>query len=487
MKIILIGDDSIMGEIRKIDRILFGALIVAGILLAAIPAVSAYAVTTVTDPATSLHSGETITVTLTGLGVGNSFKYRLFSNDLDTPGDSVITNSVTLPFGFNPNPATSLSTTGYNLPANPLTISYNSGAAYTPGIAAGTNPILLNNNIKAGTYDISLTGTKIPGAVTTIDYSVDGTIATVPAGDQTLSFALKNANAGHITIEIPNAVPAYSQQYTITLPQTPTPGPTPDAGDSSGPSGPAAPEAPVGAPPALLAPPGVSPTTVTVQHNQEGQVLADYQIETDPSAGFSSSVGISTGTTVVSSTGQPVSEISVTPLDPAVVTDVAAAQGGVFSFSGLSIECGPSGTQFSGGAATISFSLTPAQWADALGTVNGNTQAMSIQFYDPAAKSWVEVPTVVDPVTHTVSAQVTHFSMYALFYKSLAEGVSTSPQTYGSLMSPTPTSTMPGTPVTTPDKSMLAPPSTTETPGLPGIAVIGVVGLVGLFIARKKQ
>lgn len=481
----MIGVDSIMESTKKRYRIFFTALFVASILLAAIPAVSAYTVNTVTNPATSLHSGDVITVTITGLNVGNTFKYRLYSTDLDTPGDSVITNSVTLPFGFNPNPTTSLSTTGYNLPANPLTISYNSGAAYIPGIAAGTNPITLNKNIGAGTYDVSLQGTKIPGAVTTIDYSVDGTVQNIPTpGDQTLSFTLKNVNTGHITVDIPNAAPVYSQQYTITLPVTPTPTPVPGA-DSDGPSGPAAPAAPVAAPPALLAPPGVSPTTVTLQHNQEGQVLASYVVETDPGAGFTSALDIGLGTAVVSSTGQPVSEISVTPLDPAVVTDVAAALGGVYSFSGMSVECEPSGTQFVGGSATISFSLTPAQWAEALGKVNGNTQAMTIQFYDTAAKSWVEVPTVVDPVTHTVTAQVSHFSMYALFYKSTNEAGSTSPQTYGNLVSPTPTSMIPAS--TTTPVSMLAPPSTTETPGLPGIVVIAVVGFVALYVVRKKQ
>jgi hypothetical protein len=478
----LIKDDSIMSGTKSRYRIFIAALIVVSIFLAAIPTVSAYTVATVTDPATSLHSGDAITVTVTGLAVGNTFKYRLYSNDLDTPGDTVITNSVTLPFEFNPNPATSLSTTGYTLPKDPLTLSYNGGAAYIPGIAAGTNPITLNKNINAGTYDVSLQGTKISGAVTTIDYSVDGTIATVPAGDQTLSFTLKNVNTGHITIDIPNAIPAYTQQYTITLPPTPEPAPAPGDG---GPSAPAAPAAPA-APQAMLAPPGVSPTTVTMQHNPEGQVLANYVVETDPAAGFSSALDVGLGTTVLSSTGQPVGELSLTPLDPAVVTDVAAAQGGIFSFSGLSVECEPSGTQFTGGAVTISFSLTPAQWADALGKVNGNTQAMTIQFYDLTTKTWAEIPTTVDPVTHTVSAQVTHFSVYALFYKPTTEGV-TSPQTYGNLMPPTPTSMMPaGTPIPT-VKSMLAPPAPTETPGLPGIVVIGVVGFVGLFIARKKQ
>ncbi|PKG31932.1 MAG: hypothetical protein CW742_10800 [Methanoregula sp.] len=175
---------------------------------------------------------------------------------------------------------------------------------------------------------------------------------------------------------------------------------------------------------------GTTTTTATITHNQEGQVLADYTIETDPSAGFASQVDIQAGTTAVMgpgtlNPGQPVGEITVTPLDPATVT-IDTATTGTFSFSGLAIECGPTGAQFSGSPVTVSFTMTADQWAEALAAVNGNTAAMTIQTFDPVANAWVEVPTVVDPVTRTVSAQVSHFSTYAVFYKKEgAAGVKT--------------------------------------------------------------
>jgi hypothetical protein len=467
---------------KKRDPALFSIILAMIILLAAIPSASAFTATLVTpaDPAVALHPGDQISIQINNLNIGDVVTYKLTSANMDTLGNTISLSSVNMPFAFGAGTATTtLATTGI---AGNVQLTVTKLSDSTQVIKTGPSPIVSNNNVYKDNYDISITGTK-SGSAIGIDYKVTGTVSDAGANPSTLTLTLVNVNSGTLTIEVLDGATSRLLQ-TITITPTPIPGPTPDAGDS-GPSGPSAPEAPA-APQAMLAPPGISPTTVTLQHNPEGQVLASYVVATDPAAGFTSALDVSLGTTVVSSTGQPVAELSVTPLDPAVVTDVAAAQGGVFSFSGLSVECGPSGTQFVGGSATISFSLTQEQWADALGAVNGNTQAMTIQFYDPAAKSWVEVPTIVDPVTHTVSAQVTHFSMYALFYKKPAEGVSTSPQTYGSLMSPTPTSTMPAS-TTTPVKSMLAPPSTTETPGLPGIVVIGVVGFVGLLIARKKQ
>jgi hypothetical protein len=192
-------------------------------------------------------------------------------------------------------------------------------------------------------------------------------------------------------------------------------------------------------------------------------------------------VGISKGTTVLSNTGQAVGSVSVTPMDVASVP----ATSGAFSFSGLAVECEPTGAQFTNGAATISFTLNAAQWAVALSKVNGNTAAMTIQTYDPVSKSWVEVPTQVDPITHTVSAQVTHFSMYALIY--MTAPASATPQTIGNLVQQTPLA--PGAAGTAaPVNTLQAPPVTTPTsPGLPGIVVIGVVGFVGYLVSRKKQ
>jgi hypothetical protein len=234
----------------------------------------------------------------------------------------------------------------------------------------------------------------------------------------------------------------------------------------------------------LLAPQGISATSVTIQHDTGGKTLNDYTISTDPAAGFTSSVGITQGTTVLTSAGQPIDTVSVTPLDPKSVPSQTNTQGGVFSFSGLSVECSPSGAQFTGGSATISFSLTPQQWADALTKVNGDTSAMTIQFYDTTKNTWVGITTNVDPVSHTVTAQVSHFSTYALFYKLTSESTSAP-----SSQTTTAASGTTSTAIATPAHTLNAPPapSTTQSPGLPGIVVIGVIGIVGYCISRKKQ
>jgi hypothetical protein len=306
-------------------------------------------------------------------------------------------------------------------------------------------------NIVKDNYYVSISGSKT-GSVTGIDYSVSGTVGDAGTNPSTLSLTLSDVKSGHITVEvIEGSASRFSQTFTIST-FTPPNENTGGGGDTGGGGAPAAGQ-PEAAPPSLLAPPGISATTATLMHNTQGQILADYVIETDPAAGFESAVEIGTGTTVISGTGQPVGEISITPLDPESVNTAAITQTGVFSFSGYSIECEPSGTQFSGGTATVSFTLTAAQWAAALAEVDGNLAAMTIQTYDPVSQTWIEVPTVINPVTHTVSAQVTHFSTYALFYK-------TESNTVGDLAQYTQVST-PAPAATTPAKTMLAP---TETP-----------------------
>jgi hypothetical protein len=460
----------------------FSILLVAILFLIAIPAASAAFTATLVspvDPNANLASGNVIAIQVNGLAVGDSFTYRLTSSDLQTAGNTITLANVNMPFGFrlDGTTATHLRTSGVS--AATLTVKRLSDA--TELSQSGTD-FTKYWNIKKDSYDVSITGTKTASS-TGIDYSVAGTVADAGTNPSTLSLTLANVNSGHLTLEIlDGAVSRYSQTFTIAVPDT-----NPSGGSDSGPSAPSAPAAaPAVGPQAQLAPAGVSATSVTIQHNEEGKSLASYSIETDPAAGFSSSLDISTGTTAVTAAGQPVSTISVTPLDPATAPEVAGAQGAVYSFSGLSVECEPSGAQFTGGAVTISFSMTPAQWADALGKVNGNTASMTVNFYDTKTNTWQEVPTTVDPVTHTVSAQITHFTTYAVLYKSAKEAPAISPPTFGSLVSPTPAGAA-GTGAPAPVNTMQAPPETTKSPGLPGIVVIGIIGFVGLLVVKKKQ
>jgi hypothetical protein len=382
----------------------------------------------------------------------------------------VTLSSVTMPFSFSDGTSsTSLTTTGISGPAT-LTVRRLSDS--TELVLSG-NPITSSKNIKKDNYYVSIGGAK-SGSTVGIDYSVSGTVGALDSASNDLSFTVTDVNSGTITITVTEGGTArFEKTYTITPYVSPYTTRASGGGEESsdgggaaaGPAEPAAPAAP--AAPAQLAPmQGTTTTTATIAHNQEGQVLADYTIETDPSAGFASAVDIQTGTTAVMgpgtpNAGQPVGEITVTPLDPATVTATTATTG-TFSFSGLSIECGPTGAQFTGEPVTVSFSMTEAQWAEAIAAVNGNTAAMTIQTFDPVANAWVEIPTVVDPVTHTVSAQVTHFSMYAVFYKSEAAA---SVKTIGELAQVTPFQPRVTTAATTPAPTQMAPVATPTQQG----------------------
>ncbi|MGB7787874.1 hypothetical protein [Methanoregula sp.] len=475
--------------------VFFGIVLVTLLCLATIPAVSAFTATLVSpaDTNTALHNGNTISIQISGLAVNDQFSYRITSTDLNTAGNSVSLNSVNMPFGFaNGLASTSLATTGITGPAT-LTVTRDSD--HSQLLLTGPSPITSASNIKKDTYDVSISGTK-SGSTIGIDYQVSGPVSDAGTNPSTLSFTVPEVTSGHLAVQVmdgPNTV--LSETFTIAAPPGPTPTPAPTqapsySGGGGGGTGGATGGllAPQGGQ-SLLAPPGISATSVTIQHDTGGKVLNDYSVQTDPAAGFSSSVDITTGTTVLTSAGQPVDTVSVTPLDPTAVPAAAATQGGVFSFSGLSVECEPSGAQFTGGSATISFSLTPQQWADALTKVNGDTAAMTIQFYDTSAKTWIGIPTTVDPVTHAVTAHVTHFSTYALFYTITSESASASPQVTASQNTPSAPAGSSVTPasVVTPVNTLNAPPVPTRSPGLPGFVVIAVVGFVGYCVSRKKQ
>lgn len=451
-------------------KYVFSAIIIMTILLAAVPAVSAYTVSQVTNPAVLLQSGEVITIKVSGLIVGDNFKYRLTSSDLDTIGDTVISSTVDLPIGFKSYPVTHLSSTGYILDASPLTVDYNHGGVlFNPTYPPNPPSIdITNANVYAGDYVLTLKGTKIPGAPTTIDYSVDGKIGTIPQPDpQLLTFTITNADSGHLTIEVfDGAVSKYSERYTIgKLPPTPSPDP------NNGP-GPVVPEVPNPqlVPPGLLAPPGYPSSTLSLQHNNEGNVLTDYNLDTTPEPGFKVTLKINKGTKVVTATGKPVNELILTPLDPAAIP---VTNDGIYPSLGIAAECEPTGTRFSpGGGAILSFViLSPELWATTLAKLDVKSTAMTIGFYDTASGTWIDLPASVDLDSRTISAPVTHFSIFSVISKSKKEA----PTTAGSLDSPTPA------------VSQMAPTEATPTPGLPGVAVIGTVLIVGYCVMKKKQ
>jgi len=344
------------------------------------------------------------------------------------------------------------------------TVSASDGSSIS--VPSSGNTISTTKNIAKDTYAVTITGTKeSTDAPIGIDYSVSGK-ASAPTNPSTLSFTVTNVNTGHLTVEIlQGSTVVYQQTFAIIVRQS-----TPPSGGSGGSGGASGGAAAVVAAPVVAAPvvpAGVTATTATLQQNEQGQVLATYEVASDPSAGFSSTLGITAGTAVLNPAGQPVSQVSVAPMAAA---SVPSNNNAGFSFSGMAVECGPSGTQFST-PATVSFSMTPTQWAAALAAVNGNTAAMTIQTYDSLTNTWSSIPTTVNPVTRTISAQVSHFSQYALFYEQ-STSVATSPKTIGELAnlpastpaSVAPVSTSAATPVNT-QPAIVATPTPAQNAG----------------------
>ncbi|NMB78255.1 MAG: hypothetical protein GYA23_04095 [Methanomicrobiales archaeon] len=454
---------------------------------AAIPGAMAYSVSQVTDPSITLHNGDSLTIAVTGLKAGDKFQYRVSSGDLDTIGSSVVSNTVNLPFGFQSS-AVHLSTTGYSVAANPLTVEYNNGEIYyNPTLPAGTNPIdITTADVNAGSYVLTMRGTKTPGAVTFLDYTVGGTVGSTGSGTQYLTFTITNVNSGHLAIDVIDASGTiFSRTYTIgSSSQGGSSGPT-NGGDDVFSSGPEAESNPEPGP--QLAPPGYPSSTLTLLHNDEGRILSDSSLKTDPSAGYTVSLTIKQGTKVTGADTRPVNQITLTPLDAA---DIPDATGDVYSLMGIAVECEPAGTQFSpAGGATLSFTLTPEVWDQVLEKAGGNSKAITMGFYDPATKTWITLPTTVDPDTRTISIPVSHFSTYGLVSSPSNPSVETVaqpaaperavPEAAGTPAGATETSAA--------EPSQMAPPDPTPTPVQPGIAVIGIVLAAGFFVIRRQH
>jgi hypothetical protein len=350
------------------------------------------------------------------------------------PGTTVVTPSGTSTLSITPTPPATVPDTSYA--QRGTTFSF-SGLAVTCGPTgttfAGGSGVTISFTLTDDQWATALSNAGGNPAGMTIETYENGAWVSVPTTVDSVNHIV-TATITHFS-----TYALFSSRVASTAAST---------GSSGGGGGGAA----VGAAPAAaapnngqLAPPGFVTTTVSLSHDATGVISQDYTLQTDPTAGFSSSVGITKGTQVTSSTGMSVDKISVVPVNP---TSLPAGQGSTYSFSGLAIDCEPTGTQFTGGSATVSFSLTAAQWAAAISAVDGNTAAMSIQTYDATTSTWTTIPTTVDPVNHVVSAQITHFSTYALFYQVASQTVTSTAST--------------STP--SPQGTMLAPPQTTPTP-----------------------
>ena len=113
-------------------------------------------------------------------------------------------------------------------------------------------------------------------------------------------------------------------------------------------------------------------------------------------------VTIGQGIRGIDSSGQPLSYITISP----ITTPPAPSAGN--NMIGLAYNFLPAGSTFSQ-PITISFRYDPIQLP-----AGANENSLTIDAWNTTTNRWEATASVVDPATHVVSTQVTHFSQYAL-------------------------------------------------------------------------
>ena len=75
---------------------------------------------------------------------------------------------------------------------------------------------------------------------------------------------------------------------------------------------------------------------------------------------------------------------------------------------GLAYDFGPDGATFDP-AITLEYTYDPADIPEGVAE-----EDLVLAYYDEAAGEWVELPSTVDPVTHTITASASHFTTFAI-------------------------------------------------------------------------
>jgi hypothetical protein len=132
---------------------------------------------------------------------------------------------------------------------------------------------------------------------------------------------------------------------------------------------------------------------------------------------------------MTSASGEPLANLTITRIDRSLVPPVPA--GATYSFTGFAYDVEPSGATFDP-YVTISFTLSENDWNSLV------NQDLSIKWYNKATSQWEDLQTTVNPGIRTVSAKITHTTIFGLF--------TINPPT------PVPTTIPPATPTPTPTK-----------------------------------
>ncbi|MBR1368846.1 hypothetical protein RJ53_04695 [Methanocalculus chunghsingensis] len=410
----------------------------------------------------NLHSGYTAPsgLQVSDLGPG---EYSIVAMCLDGPDERISLISAT-PFIITEEASQFTTTADSYLIGNPVVVNW--GGAAVPQNIAGL--LIREGSTYTGNVTIDLT-TLGTGSLDSVYLIGDGNQsvkklisqanvwisegygnAATTTNSKTLDVDTTGLLTGtytvHMIVENNGYLTSYgTKQVTLTT-VTPTPTPTPAPGPSGG-GGSSAPR------------PVETVGTGSLLTNSLGQLLQSYIVDSSSKA---AKVYLNRNVVALDRNGAPLSEVTI---DDLAAGDVPAVpSGAAFSFAGHAVTLGPAGATFSP-SIRLAFELTEAQWNAAMAEADQNPDFLVVKWYNAEAGVWENVPTTVNPETRTITASITHFSIFALFADTEAPSV---------IVTPTPTPVVTPDVPTTPDVPVAPEPS--EFPWT--YVIIGIVLLL---------
>lgn len=197
-------------------------------------------------------------------------------------------------------------------------------------------------------------------------------------------------------------------------------------------------------------------TTGTLQTDSSGFVQNSVIVYAGDKLSY---LFISEGVQALKANGQPVTSVTIEETQ-----NVPSPGASTFVFAGHAVKLGPAGATFNPGI-ELTFQLTEEEW-NALKP----GESFTIKWFNDGTGEWEDIPTTVNPFTHTVIGEITHFSTFAVFKQVAGEPTPVVTQT------PSPTQSPGETPVAT-----ATPAEPVTDGGFPWVWVIVVIVLIAVI------
>ncbi|MDO9538755.1 MAG: ice-binding family protein, partial [Methanocalculus sp.] len=204
--------------------------------------------------------------------------------------------------------------------------------------------------------------------------------------------------------------------------------------------------------------------TVTLLKNSLGQLLQSYTVESPSGV---AKLYLDINTIALDKNGNPLGWITIEDVSRADLP--AVPNGANFSFTGYAVDCTPDGATFAPPIRLV-FTFTQTQWNTLMWQADQNPDLLVVKWYNEDTRIWENIPTKWNYNERTVTATISHFSVFALFVDTDAPGVVTTP-------TPVMTQTTPPiTPVATPvSQTLPIKPEPVEFQWIYILLILGVI------------